>query len=160
MAIERDYTIEWAESNLAIRAAGRTPLGLPAVRRRYPLLLAAPNRFPSFLIRRPSSLGLPFVPKLLAFGQGQLHFHFAVLEVHADWDQRQSLLLGFTDQLADFFFVHQQLTGAQRGVVMDVAVLVGADVGVEQPEFAVLDQAVGVFEVGEAAADRFGLGPS
>jgi len=43
-------------------------------------------------------------------------------------------------------------------MVVDVAVLVGADVGVEEPEFAVLDQAVGIFEVGEAAADGFGLG--
>jgi hypothetical protein len=31
-------------------------------------------------------------------------------------------------------------------------------VGVEEPEFAVLDQAVGIFEVGEASADGFGLG--
>ena len=42
-------------------------------------------------------------------------------------------------------------------MVVDVAVLVGADVGVEEPEFAVLNQAVGVFQVGEAAADGFGL---
>jgi hypothetical protein len=36
--------------------------------------------------------------------------------------------------------------------------LVGADVGVEEPELSVLDQAVGIFEVGEASTDGFGLG--
>ncbi len=122
------------------------------------LLLPASDCFPSFFVGRPSPLGFAFIPELLAFGEGQFNFYFAVLEVHADGDQRQSLLLGFADQLADFFFVHEQLAGAERGVVVNVAVLVGADVGVEQPEFAVLDQTVGVFKVGKAAANRFGLG--
>jgi len=44
-------------------------------------------------------------------------------------------------------------------MVVDVAVFVGTDVGIEQPKFAVLDQAVGIFEVGEAAADRFASVP-
>ena len=39
-----------------------------------------------------------------------------------------------------------------------VAVLVGADVAIEEPEFAVLDQAVGVLEIGFAGADGLYLG--
>ena len=37
--------------------------------------------------------------------------------------------------------------------------VVGADVAVEQPEFAIFQQSVGVFEVGLSGADRFDLGP-
>jgi len=54
--------------------------------------------------------------------------------------------------------VHKQFAGAQGGVVVDVSVLVGADVGVEQKDFVVFDQAVGVLEVGQAGADGFDLG--
>jgi hypothetical protein len=35
--------------------------------------------------------------------------------------------------------------------------LVGADVGIEQPDLAVFDQAVRILEVGVASADRFHL---
>jgi hypothetical protein len=37
-------------------------------------------------------------------------------------------------------------------------VVIGADVAVEQPEFAIFDKAVGVFEIGRAATDRLYLG--
>src|SRR5208282_6009450 len=47
---------------------------------------------------------------------------------------------------------------AQGGVIGRVAVVVGAHVAVEEPEFAVFDQAVGVLEIGRASADRFHLG--
>src|ERR1700727_1913239 len=91
------------------------PLGLPT----------ASNGVSGFFIRRSAPLSLAFVPELLAFGQRQLNFYFAVLEVHADGNQGQSLLLRFADQLADLFLVHEQLPGPQGRVVMNVAVLVG-----------------------------------
>ena len=96
---------------------------------------------------------------MLAFGQGEFNFHSAVLEVHPGGDEGEALLLGLADELANFFFVDQQLAGAQGGMVEDVAVVVGSDVAVEQPEFAILEQPVGVFEVGLSGADRFDLGP-
>jgi len=124
------------------KAAGlHKPLGLPT----------ASNGVSGFFIRRSAPLSLAFVPELLAFGQRQLNFYFAVLEVHADGNQGQSLLLRFADQLADFFLVHEQLPGPQGRVVMNVAVLVGTDVGIEQPEFALFHQAVGIFKVSQAA---------
>ena len=103
------------------------------------LLPASADGVSGFFIGCSTAFGFALVPQLLAFGQRQLNFHFTVLEVHADGDQRESFLLGLADQLADFFFVHKQLAGAQRGVVVDVTVLVGADVGVEQPELSVFD---------------------
>jgi hypothetical protein len=45
-------------------------------------------------------------------------------------------------------------------MVEDVAVIVGADVGIEEPEFAVLEEAVGVLEVGVAGTDGLDLGAS
>ena len=53
----------------------------------------------------------------------------------------------------------QQFARTQRGVIEDVSVLIGADVAIQQPEFAVFDQAVGVLEVAAASPYRFDLGP-
>jgi hypothetical protein len=117
------------------------------------------DRFSRFFIRRPPSFGLALVPELLAFGQSQFHLDPAVLKVQPRRDQGQALLLGLADQLANLFAMHQQLAGAQRGVVEDVAVLVGTDVGVQQPDRIVFDQAVGVLKIGEAAPDGLDLGP-
>ena len=54
--------------------------------------------------------------------------------------------------------VQQQLAGAQRIVVHGIAVGEGADVRVQQETLAILEQAVGVFEVGFAFADGLDLG--
>ncbi len=116
------------------------------------LLLPASDGFPRFFVRGPAAFGFAFVPELFSFGQRQFNFYFAILEVHSDGNQRQPFLLGFADQLADFFFVHEQLAGAQGGVVVNVAMLVGADMGIQQPEFAIFYQAVRIFQIGEAAA--------
>src|SRR5947209_17376548 len=43
-------------------------------------------------------------------------------------------------------------------MVEDVSVLIRANVAVEQPEFAILDQAISVFQVGVAGTNRFHLG--
>ena len=43
-------------------------------------------------------------------------------------------------------------------MVEDVAVLVGTDVGVDQPELAVLHQTVGIFQVRAPGANRLDLG--
>src|SRR5207247_7813397 len=100
-------------------------------------------------------LGLSFVPDLLAFGQREFNLYSAIFEVHTRGDERQPPLLRFTDQLANFFFMHEQLAGTQRSVVEDVAMLVGPDVAVKQPEFAIFDQAIGIFQVGPASSYRF-----
>src|SRR5580704_9953391 len=98
--------------------------------------------FSRFFVRRASALGFALVPQLLAFGQREFDFYSAVLEVHPGGNESQTLLLGLADQLADFFLVYQQLASAQRCVVENVTMVVGADVAVQQPEFAILEQAV------------------
>src|SRR5450759_275347 len=48
--------------------------------------------------------------------------------------------------------------GAEGGMIRVVAVVIGADVAVEEPEFAVFEQPVGVLEIGRAGTDGFHLG--
>src|ERR1700722_454633 len=65
----------------ALDGRGRLPLLKPLC------LPTASNGVSGFLVRRPPSLRLPLVPELLAFGQRQLNFYFAVLEVHPNGNQ-------------------------------------------------------------------------
>src|SRR5580765_3800903 len=81
--------------------------------------------FPCFLVRRATPLRLPLVPQLLAFGQSKFDLHSAVLEVHANGYQGEPLRLGLADQLANLFFMHQQLAGPQRSMVVNISMLVG-----------------------------------
>ena len=61
-------------------------------------------------------------------------------------------------ELFDLAVMQQQLPGAQALVVHGVAVGEGADVGVEEEGLAILEQTVGVLEVGLALADGLDLG--
>jgi len=97
---------------------------------------------------------------LLAFGQCYFNFHFTVLKVHPCGNQREPALLCLANELADLLFMYQQLTRAQRRMIEDVAVLVRPDVAIQQPQLAVFDQSVGVFEVGMPSSNRFDLSPS
>src|SRR5450755_2911601 len=75
------------------------------------------DRLAGFLVGSAAALGFAFIPLLFALGQGKLNFDFSVLEVHASGNQGQALLLGLADELANFFFVDQQFSGAQSGMV-------------------------------------------
>ena len=141
----------------ALRDAGATRCG----RYKVPALgvfAAAGNRLASLFVGSAPAFGFALIPQLFSFGECEFHFHPAVLEVHARGNKGKSLLLGLTDQLADFVFMDQQFARTQRGMIEDVAVLVRTDVSIQQPELPVLDQAVGIFEVSEPGTDRFDLG--
>lgn len=98
------------------------------------------------------------VPDLLALGQGEFALHLAIAKIKTGGDERKSFLLRLNLKLVNLGTVEQQFTGAQRVVIAGIAVGIRADVGVEQEDFAVLDEAVGVFEVGLALADGFDFG--
>src|SRR5438309_3792818 len=93
-------------------------------------------------IGRTATLGLTLIPELFALGQSQFDFDSAVLKVQPRRDQRQTLLLGLTNQLPDLLGVHQQLSSPQRSVVMNVSMFVRPDVGVQQPDSTVFDQPI------------------
>src|SRR5690606_27122139 len=114
---------------------------------------------PNLLLDRPLGLALglpagdvfPFVPLLLAPGQGQLHLGPApVAEVDPQRDQRQPLFPRLAHQTPDFVLVQHQLAHPGRLVVKPVAVGVGADVHVVQVYFAVFHPGEGVVEVDPA----------
>src|SRR5579859_695454 len=54
--------------------------------------------------------------------------------------------------------MHQQLPGPQCVVIRNVSMRIRTDMYVEQKSLAILDEPVGVFEVGLAFADRLDLG--
>src|SRR5579864_2270343 len=123
-------------------------------------LSSSRDRFPCLFIRRSPPLRFTLVPELLALGQSQLHFDSPILEVHSSWNQRQALLLRLADQLANFFAMHQQLSRAQGSMIKDVAVLVGTNMRVQQPDRVVLNQAVRVLQVSQTPSYGLNLGPS
>ncbi len=106
----------------------------------------------------PFGLAL-LVPKLFAFGEGQLNFYPPILEVQARGNEGEPFLLRLADELAKLFFMDEQFTGTQRSVVEDVAVVVRTNMAVQQPEFSILEQPIRVFEVGASCSYRFDLCP-
>src|SRR5439155_24424044 len=138
------------------RGPCRSDFPLPTFGRDSELSASSPGDSLSCLaVCGSAPLGLAFVPELLALGHRKFNLYSAIFEVHTRGDERQPPLLRFTDQLANFFFMHEQLAGTQRSVVEDVAMLVRPDVAVKQPEFAIFDQAIGIFQVGPASSYRF-----
>ena len=140
------------------RGCGSYHLGQDFGERIIYLALAAGYGGFGFVVGFALAFGGALVPLLLAFGEGELAFDAAVAEVEADGDEGEALLPGGGFELADLVLVQQELAGAQRVVVHGVAVGERADVGVEEEALAVLEQAVGVLEVGFALADGFDLG--
>ena len=110
-------------------------------------LSAAANGFPGFFVGGTAALGFALIPELFTFGEGKFYFHSAVLEVHSRRNQRKSLLLGLSDQLANLFGVGKQFSSAQRSMIKDVSVNVGADVAIEKPELSIFDKPVRIFEI-------------
>lgn len=119
---------------------------------------AAGYRFAGFFVGGTAALGLALIPLLLAFGERKFDFNFTALEIDARWNEGESLLLGFANELANFFGMHEKFARANGGMVGITSVLVGADVAVQKPEFVVFDQAISVFKVGFAGTNGFDLG--
>ena len=108
-------------------------------------LLSRPrNRLSGLFLGGTATLGFALIPQLFTFGECKLQFRSTVLKVHSGGNEGETLLLGFANQLSDFFLVDQQLPRAQGCMVVDIPVLVFSDVAVEKPKFAVLDDPIGV----------------
>src|SRR5262249_37954674 len=88
----------------------------------------------------------PLVVVALAPGQPDLDLGPAVLEVDAQRDEREALLLGAPVELVDLLVVQQQLAPAD-GVELTPAERVRRDVHPVQPDLALLDPRVRVLEI-------------
>src|SRR5215472_1260245 len=125
--------VQKGAKNSSLSLGGARPMRSPSG------FATAGDGFAGLFVGRAAALGFALVPELFAFGEGEFDLDSSVLEVHASGDKGESALLGFAHQLAQLFFMDQELAGAQRCVIENVAVLVRTDVTVEQPELAVLD---------------------
>jgi len=122
--------------------------------------LAASDGGFGFFVAFAGAFGGALVPVLFALGEGYLALDASVFEVELDRDEGEAFLAGEGLELFDLFFVEEELARAEALVVHGVAVREGADVGVEEEALAVFEEAVGVFEVGFAFADRFNFSPA
>ena len=83
--------------------------------------------------------GAPLVVRLLAARDAELQLGHPVADVEAQRHQGQALGLRLPDQLGDLVPMQQQLPGPRRLVIVAVALLVGRDMGADQPGLAALD---------------------
>ena len=96
------------------------------------------------------AFGVPFAGVLalieldfaLADAEGDLDL--VVLPIEREGDQGAALGGARLGEFAEFALVQEQFAGSPRGVIIEVAVRILFDVGVVQPEFAVLDAGKGV----------------
>lgn len=98
------------------------------------------------------------VVELFALAEAQLQLDPPALEVERERHQGVALQLDLLREPPDLVFVRQQLAGAHRIPVEDVALFVGADVHALHHQFAVLHLDPGVLEVDRAGAQAFDLG--
>jgi hypothetical protein len=101
---------------------------------------------------------LALVELAFALGQGKRDLGLAGFEVELQRHQRVSLLVRFGVQARDLPFVQEELSHPQGLMVVVVGKGVGADVHLVEPDFAVLDLGVGVFQVGFPQPQGLNLG--
>jgi hypothetical protein len=95
---------------------------------------------------------------LLALCKADQDFGLAADKVNLKGNEGKTLRCYLADKLTNLFFMKQKLARAQRFVVHDIAVGIGADIRVEEEDLVVLYNGVAIDEVGEAEAQGFYLG--
>ncbi len=103
--------------------------------------------------------GLAFVVTLLALSNRKLDFCMRSLKIDGQWNKRQSLLLDLCQQLTDLFFLQKEFARAEGIVVIDIPLLVRADVHPHKPYLPVLHYGVTVLQIGVPLTERLDFGP-
>lgn len=98
-----------------------------------------------------------FVVEFLSARHAQFEFHAAVFEINFGRNQGEPLLINFSAEFGDLFFMKQKLAHAHRIESLLAGELVRADVHIVNKNFAVFYPAEGLFQVDLALADRFDL---
>ena len=107
----------------------------------------------------PLGGGVPLVVVLLTLAEADLQLHPGVLEINAEGDQGQAVLLHHGLELADLPLVHQQPPGADGVFIEDVALFIGGDVHPVDVDLPVLRDAEGVLQVQGPGPDGLDLRP-
>jgi len=100
---------------------------------------------------------LAAVPFLFALGKGQFAFGNAVAKINPQGDKRQSFIVQFSFELCYLFPAKKQLPRSERAVVKWAAGKIFANMKIDEPNFALADQAIGVPYLGLTFAQRFHL---
>jgi hypothetical protein len=96
--------------------------------------------------------------RLLAPREPDEHLDAAVLEIHLQRHQRQTLFCRSSNQFPNLVPVQEEFALPHLGVVRVAAVTVRADVHVQHPRFSTLDPRVAVAQVHAPFANRLDLG--
>src|SRR5262245_17590117 len=104
-------------------------------------------------------LGGALVDLALAVGEAELHFRdAAVVEIDRERNERHALALGLAVQLLDLAALQQELPRAPRLVVEAVGGFVFREIGVVEPDLAVLLDREGLVDADAPQAQRLHLG--
>src|SRR5262245_25807423 len=120
-----------------------------------PLSAASLHRGACLAVDLAAADGLALVVRLFAFHQRKGDLDAALLHVHPQWNQRQSLLHHAASQFLDLVAVEEELAVAPFLVMGIAGVAVGTDVHVQQPDFALVNPCVAVPQVDRTFANRF-----
>src|SRR5262245_49391244 len=104
-------------------------------------IASSPRPHQAALLPAPVALflGLTLVMQLLALGDRELKLRAAPLvKVKLERDQRHALAIDGADQLVDLPAVQQQFSRTLRLVVEAITLEIFRDIGVDQPDLAVL----------------------
>jgi len=120
--------------------------------------LATGDRGASLVVRFAFPLGGAFVPFLLALCQCDLAFRSPLAKVEAGRNEGEALLPRSDLQLSQLTLMQQELAGAEGVMVHRISMREGSNVGIQQKDLTVLQQPVGVFQVGFTFANGFDFG--
>ena len=87
-----------------------------------------------------------FIVEFFALAQGDFQFHPGAPEINGEGNEGQALLLDLAKEVVDLPLVHQQAAGAHGVLIEDIALGIGADVHLLDPQLAVLDLHIAVGE--------------
>src|SRR6185503_2435904 len=97
------------------------------------------------------------VVKLLTLAEGERDLRFPTLEVDLEREQRQTLTLHCADHLPDLLLVQEEFPSPRRLVIEVARLFIGRYVQIEQKDFSVLNDRIGIGDVGLSVPQRFHL---
>lgn len=102
--------------------------------------------------------GSPLVVQLLSSSDGDLGFREPLLEVEAQRNERPALLGDLYVETLDLAPMQKQFARAERIVIGQISMRIRTDMALEQPDFIVAQNRVGLAQVHLAGPTRFDLG--
>ncbi|SVB84670.1 uncharacterized protein METZ01_LOCUS237524 [marine metagenome] len=113
----------------------------------------------SFPINFSSTDRLTLVVSFFSLRNAHRYFHYTILKVHPDRNQRESSFNDLSDQLPNLLPMQKQFPPAERFVLCVPAVTIRTDVHIVEEYFPILYTAVAVLEVNATLTNSLDLCP-